>query len=99
MGLKDGDRDSSRSVERNYEKFIRNLRAKRPGVPIVMAEQCDVFMRGPNDKDRFIRALYEKLVAEGWKDLVYLPPDPEDKSVESLAAQAMSLGSINQSHE
>lgn len=29
----------------------------------------------------------------------FLPPDPEDKSVESLAAQAMSLGSINQSHE
>ena len=64
-----------RSVERNYEKFIRNLRAKRPGVPIVMAEQCDVFMRGPNDKDKFIRSLYEKLVAEGWKDLVYLPKD------------------------
>jgi hypothetical protein len=64
-----------RSVEGNYEKFIRNLRAKRPGVPIVMAEQCDVFMNGPNDKDKFIRALYEKLVAEGWNDLVYLPKD------------------------
>ena len=64
-----------RSVEGNYEKFIRNLRAKRPGVPIVMAEQCDVFAKGPNDKDKFIRALYEKLVAEGWKDLVYLPKD------------------------
>ncbi len=75
MGLKDGDRGPGRSVERNYEKFIRNLRAKRPGVPIVMAEQCDVFMNGPNDKDRFIRALYEKLVAEGWKDLVYLSKD------------------------
>ena len=64
-----------RSVERNYEKFIRNLRAKRPGVPIVMAEQCDVYMRGPNDKDKFIRNLYDKLIAEGWKDLVYLPKD------------------------
>ena len=64
-----------RSVEGNYERFIRNLRAKRPGVPIVMAEQCDVYMNGPNDKDKFIRALYEKLVAEGWKDLVYLPKD------------------------
>ena len=62
-----------RSVEGNYEKFIRNLRAKRPGVPIVMAEQCDVFMKGPSDKDKFIRALYEKLVAEGWTNLVYLP--------------------------
>ena len=62
-----------RSVERNYEKFIRNLRAKRPGVPIVMAEQCDVFCGKPNDKDRFIKALYDRLVAEGWKNLVYLP--------------------------
>ena len=61
-----------RAVETNYEPFIRNLRAKRPGVPIVMAEQCDVFCRGPNDEDVFIRALYEKLVAEGWKGLVYL---------------------------
>ena len=61
-----------RSVEGNYEKFIRNLRAKRPGVPIVMAEQCDVYMKGANDKDKFMRRLYEKLVAEGWKDLVYM---------------------------
>ncbi len=64
-----------RNVEENYEKFIRNLRAKRPGVPIVMAEQCDVYMNGPNEKDKFMRKLYEKLVAEGWKDLVYLPKD------------------------
>ena len=60
-------------VRARYEPFIRNLRAKRPGVPIVMAEQCDVFCRGPNDKDKFIKELYEKLVAEGWKNLVYLP--------------------------
>ena len=64
-----------RSVERNYEPFIRNLRAKRPGVPIVMAEMCDVYCKGPNDKDKYMRGLYEKLVAEGWKDLVYLPKD------------------------
>ena len=60
-------------VKSNYEPFIRNLRAKRPGVPIVMAEQCDVFCKGPNEKDMFIRKLYEKLVAEGWTNLVYLP--------------------------
>ena len=96
----DPNAQNPRSVERNYEKFIRNLRAKRPGVPIVMAEQCDVFMRGPNDKDRFMKALYEKLVAEGWKDLVYLPKDemytgdtegtvdgchPNDLGMESMA--------------
>ncbi len=66
---------NERSVERNYEKFIRNLRAKRPDVPIVMAEQCDVFCGAVNDKDKFMKKLYEKLVAEGWKDLVYLPKD------------------------
>ena len=62
-------------VRFRYEPFIRALRAKRPNVPIVMAEQCDVYMNGPSEKDKFVRALYEKLVAEGWKDLVYLPKD------------------------
>ena len=76
-------------VAANYEPFIRNLRAKRPGVPIVMAEQCDVFCGEPNGKDRFIRALYGKLKAEDpswfaqvfcgaeakWGNLVYLPKD------------------------
>jgi len=62
-------------VARNYEPFIRNLRAKRPNVPIVMAGQCDVYQRGPNEKERFIKALYEKLIAEGWKDLYFLPSD------------------------
>ena len=62
-----------RNVNENYEPFIRNLRAKRPGVPIIMAEQCDVFMKGPNKKDQFIRKLYEKLIAEGWTELYYLP--------------------------
>jgi len=66
---------NGRSVERNYERFIRNLRAKRPDVPIVMAEMCDVYCKGPNEKDVFTRKLYEKLVAEEWKNLVYLPKD------------------------
>ena len=66
MGLKENPKLPGRSVENNYEKFIRNLRAKRPGVPIVMAEQCDVFCRPANEKDKFIRSLYDKLVAEGW---------------------------------
>ena len=60
-------------VKERYEPFIRNLRAKRPGVPIVMAEQCDVYCKGPSEKDTFMCALYEKLIAEGWKNLVYLP--------------------------
>ena len=60
-------------VKERYEPFIRALRKARPGVPIVMAEQCDVWCKGPNAKDRFIRQLYEKLIAEGWDNLVYLP--------------------------
>lgn len=64
-----------------YEPFIRNLRAKRPGVPIVMAEQSDVFYRPGQNENRFkksndfVRALFEKLVAEGWQNLVYLPSE------------------------
>ncbi len=61
------------TVEKNYEPFIRNLRSKCPNVPIVMAEQCDVFSPESNYKDKVMRNLYEKLLAEGWKDLVYLP--------------------------
>ena len=64
-----------RNVDENYEPFIRNLRAKRPGVPIVMAERCDVYCRPQNSQDKFIRKLYEKLIAEGWTNLVYLPKD------------------------
>ena len=101
MGLKENPKDHGRSVEGNYEKFIRNLRTKRPDVPIVMAEQCDVFVGKPNEKDVFIRALYKKLIAEGWKNLVYLPKDkmfsgdtegtvdgchPNDLGMETMAA-------------
>ena len=74
MSLREKDRPG-RAVETNYEPFIRNLRAKRPGVPIVMAEHCNVYGNAKSDSDLFIRKLYEKLVAEGWKDLVYLPND------------------------
>ncbi len=82
MGTETGDKEnvalgylSGRNVEENYEPFIRNLRAKRPNVPIVMAEQGDVYLRPPNVKDRFVRALYEKLIAEGWENLIYLTKD------------------------
>jgi hypothetical protein len=66
---------SDKLVEERYEPFIRELRKARPQVPIVMAEQCDVFCKGPNVKDKFILALYKKLIDEGWENLVYLPKD------------------------
>lgn len=62
-------------VRERYEPFIRNLRAKRPDVPIVMAEHCGVYCSGKGADDLFLRSLYEKLVAEGWKKLVYLPKE------------------------
>jgi len=74
MSLTEAQRPG-RAVETNYEPFMRNLRAKRPGVPIIMAEHCNVYGNTKDNKDRFIRKLYEKLVAEGWKNLVYLPND------------------------
>ena len=67
------NKDPISVVRFRYEPFIRALRAKRPNVPIIMAEQCDVYSKVPCEKDKFIRALYEKLVAEGWTNLVYLP--------------------------
>ena len=74
VSLSSGVRNG-RSVEENYEPFIRNLRAKRPDVPIVMAEACDVYCDEPSAKDKYVKQLYDKLVAEGWKNLVYLPKD------------------------
>ena len=63
-------------VPDNYEKFIRNLRRLRPGVPIIMAEGCQVRKDKPQDKRNiFIDNLYKKLIAEGWTELYYLPRD------------------------
>lgn len=70
---KGGDLRPGRNIEENYEPFIRNLRAKRPDVPIVMAERPDVYCRAPDFKDNYVKTLYGKLVAEGWSNLVYLP--------------------------
>ena len=63
------------TVRANYEPFIRNLRRLRPDTPIVMAEWCDVFHRQGDKRDAFMKDLHARLVAEGWKNLVYLPKD------------------------
>jgi len=105
MALTEKERPG-RSVEGNYERFIRNLRAKRPDTPIIMAEACDVYGGCGRYSARLgsmkvaIRKLYEKLLAEGWKNLVYLPDDemfvgdyegtvdgchPNDLGMESMA--------------
>lgn len=73
MTSRGAGKPSHRGVEDNYEPFIRNLRAKRPGVPIIMAEACDVYGIAPKAKDLYTKKLYDKLIAEGWKNLYYLP--------------------------
>ncbi len=62
-------------VKSNYEPFIRNLRRLRPDTPIVMAEWCDVYCKPGDARDAFMKDLYKRLVAEGWKNLVYLPKE------------------------
>ena len=89
MGMSNDRPRRKRNVDENYEPFIRNLRAKRPDVPIVMAEMCDVYCNDRNSKDRFVKKLYEKLVKEGWRNIVYLPktelyPDDFEGAVDGV---------------
>ena len=86
-------------VADRYEPFVRNLRAKRPDVPIVMAEQCDVFMGAPNAKDSLVRRIYEKLTAEGWKGLCYLPKagmysGDRDGTVDGVHPNDLGMGTM-----
>ena len=61
-------------VRERYEPFIRNLRMKRPNVPIVMAERCNVYGDDRwREYDVCLKGLYMKLKNEGWGNLVYLP--------------------------
>ena len=62
-------------VMERYEPFVRKLRSLRPDVPIVMAGQCDVFCGKPNAKELHAKAVCDRLAAEGWKGLVFLPKD------------------------
>ena len=62
-------------MKSRYEPFIRELRRRKPDVPIVMAGWCDVFCRPQSGDQRakFLIGLRDKLVAEGWEKLHYLP--------------------------
>ncbi|MBO5643337.1 MAG: hypothetical protein J6S51_04965 [Kiritimatiellae bacterium] len=68
-----------RSVQRNYEPFIRSLRAKHPSVPIVMAGACDVYCgtaassKSIMAREQFAKELFMKLKKEGWENLYFLP--------------------------
>ena len=67
-------------MEERYEKFVRNLRAKRPNVPIVLAEGCDVYCRTAQsklimDRNKYVKPLYDQFLKEGWRDLHFLPSE------------------------
>ena len=59
-------------VTARFEPFVRRLRGLKPGVPIVFAEQCDVFSSKPAPHDIVVRDVYMKLKNEGWTGLYYV---------------------------
>jgi hypothetical protein len=62
-------------VKERAEPFIRKLREKRPGTPLLLAEDCNAFEQAPTSKSRILRGIYDKLKAEDaalWKNLHYL---------------------------
>jgi hypothetical protein len=62
-------------VRERAEPFIRRLQEKRPGTPILLAEDCNAFEQAPTSKSRILRGVYDKLTAEDaarWKHLHYL---------------------------
>jgi lysophospholipase L1-like esterase len=47
----------NREVEERYGKFIDALKLKKPGVPIILVGQCNVYNRTPNPKDALAKAV------------------------------------------
>ena len=72
---------SKELMAERYEKFVRHLRALRPDVPIVIAEGCDVYCATEQSKyvvernAQYVKPTYEKLKAEGWRKLYFLPSE------------------------
>ena len=65
-------------MDERYEKFVRNLRAKRPNVPIVLVEACYVYGEpAAGDKlgtcNATVRKVFDRLVKEGCKAVYLLP--------------------------
>ena len=62
-------------VAERAEPFIRALRERRPGTPILLAEDCNAFEQAPTSKARLLRGIYDKLKAEDaarWQSLHYV---------------------------
>jgi hypothetical protein len=63
---------NAQMVRERFEPFVRELRRLRPGVPIICAEDCNTF-RDTTEKGAIAKAVVEKLLAEGWMDISFLP--------------------------
>jgi len=59
-------------VSTRVEPFVKTLRAARPDTPILLAEDCSVRSVCPTAKGRIVRAIHQKLTAEGMKNLHFL---------------------------
>jgi len=59
-------------VSTRVEPFVKTLRAARPDTPILLAEDCSVRNVCPTAKGRIVRAIHQKLTAEGMKNLYFL---------------------------
>lgn len=70
-----------RMIASNYEKFVRNLRRLRPDVPLVLAAPCDAFGDGGkwrmDRREAQAKAIYDRLVAEGWEKVFWIPRDEQ----------------------
>lgn len=57
--------------KKNYEPFVRELRKRRPDAPILLCGGCTQFDK-PRAQEVFAKSVYDKLKAEGWKNLHFL---------------------------
>lgn len=67
-------------LNERFEKFLRALAARRPGVPVVMTVHPWDDGAGQTDRQNFIRALYAGLKTEEpeqWKNLYFLGDEPD----------------------
>jgi hypothetical protein len=63
---------SAEQVAGRFEPFVQRLRHFHPDVPILLAEDSSVGNLCPTEKGRVLRRIYEKLTANGVKNLHFL---------------------------
>ncbi len=59
-------------VSQRVEPFVKKLRESHPETPILLVEDSSCLNITPTPKGRALRAVYEKLTAEGVKNLHFL---------------------------